>query len=375
MAKTKKEAAPEPVRLDPRALAAMVAKELKLADDVLVLGEDLKHREVGRVSTGILALDVALGGGLPLNQWAEFLGHESSGKTALALKIVAYQQARDPEWFGVWVAAESLEEEYATSLGVDLERLLVVDTNSMEEAYDVVLNLAEKQAFDGVVIDSLPALIPTGEYEGQMEDSGGMAQAARLNGKFFRKMGADGNRSLVHDERPWIGILINQWRSKVGVMFGDPRTTPGGVAKNYACYTRLETRRDEWLDNGLKKSDPQHATVGQTIVAKIMKNKAGPPGREASFDFYFAPYEDFDLGDIDRIKDVFNTAAMLGVLSREGNSFYFLDERVGPNRPATIRALEQDPELLDRVTEEVRAHVQRKSGEKPEEKRVLRRKS
>ena len=349
-------------RLDPRTLIAQISKDLKLDDDVLVMGADLKDRKVPRASTGILALDVALGGGLPLNQWAEFTGHESSGKTALALKIVAHQQAVDPDWFCVWVAAEELEESYAEALGVDLDRMLIVDTNSMEDAYDVVLELAEKQAFDGVVIDSLPALIPTGEYEGQMEDSGGMAQAARLNGKFFRKMGADGNRSLVNEERPWIGLLINQWRSKIGVMFGDPRTTPGGVAKNYACYVRLETKRDEWLDNELKKSDPKYETVGQTIVTKIMKNKAGPPGREAAFNFYFAPFGEFDLGSIDRLQDVFNTAVTLGVLEREGNSYYFLGEKIGPNKPRTIEALKNDPALVDSVATQVYNHVARKAG-------------
>lgn len=361
MTAKKKDEAPAK-RPTPRELAALVTRELKLDDDVLVVGADLKDRVVPRAATGILALDVALGGGLAYNQWSEFVGHESSGKTALALKIVAYQQSLDPEFFCVWVAGEGLEESYAKSLGVDLDRILIVDTNSMETAYDTVLMLAERQAFDAVVIDSLPSLIPTGEYEGQMEDSGGMAQAARLNGKFFRKMGSDGRRSLVGEERAWIGILINQWRSKIGVMFGDPRTTPGGVAKNYTCYVRLETKRDEWIDNGLGKKDPKHEVVGQTIVAKIMKNKSGPPAREASFDFYFAPFEGFSLGDIDRVTDVFNTSVSLGVLERDGNSYYFLGEKIGANRPRTLDALNSDPDLVRRVSEQVFAHIRRKSG-------------
>jgi recombination protein RecA len=336
------------VNEDTQRLVAQISKDMKLDPDTLVLGADRRDQVLPRASTGVLSLDVALGGGLPLNQWTEILGHESTGKTALALKIVAHHQARDSEFFAVWVAAESLQEEYAAALGVDLSRVLLIDSNSMEEVYDIVLRLARERAFDAVVIDSLPALIPTGEYEGSMEDSQ-MAMAARLNGKFFRKMSSDGKRSLLNEDRPWLGILINQYRSKVGVMFGDPRTTPGGVAKNYACYVRIETRRDDWLDNGLGRKDPLFRHVGQTVVAKIIKNKSGPPNREASFDFYFAPFEDFNLGDIDLVKDVFLTAVALEVLRREGNSYFLGDDKIGTNRPSTLRALNNSAELREAV--------------------------
>lgn len=334
-------------------IVAQLAKDMKLSDDVLVLGKHRKDAQIPRISTGVLSLDVALGGGLPLNQWTEILGHESTGKTALALKIIAHQQARDPEYFAVWVAAESLQEEYAESLGVDLGRVLVVYSNGMEEVYEIILKLAEERAFDAVVIDSLPALISTGEYEGSMEDSQ-MAIAARLNGKFFRKMRSHGRRSLVDEDRPWLGILINQYRSKLGVLFGDPRTSPGGVAKNYACYVRLETRRDEWIDNDRPRKDPRHKNVGQKVVVKVIKNKSGPPSREAAFDFYFDSYGDFSLGDIDTINDTFLTALSLEVISRQGNSYYLGETKLGGNRPAALRSLRQSPELLESVAQAVR---------------------
>lgn len=344
---------------DLRVLISEVSKELKLAPGDLVMGKDIAP-ERPRTTTGILALDVALNGGLPLNQWTEIVGHESGGKTATAMQIVAAQQRADPDWICLWVAAEGFEHEFATMHGIDVERLLIVEMNSMEEVFEAVVKAMEMRACDGVVIDSYPALVPTGEYEREMIDGQMPAVGARLFNQFFRKAQRASRRSLVAADRNWLGIIINQWRDSIGVMFGDPRTTPGGKGKNYSYYVRLEVAREEWIDNGLKGRDKE--IIGQVIRCKIFKNKSGPPQRICHYDFYFADHEQFSAGEIDLIKDVFNTAEALKVVTRaaNGNTYYFNDEKIGGNRPASLRKLDEDPELAERMQREVMAVVSRK---------------
>lgn len=344
-----------------RSLIGEVSKDLKLAPGDLVLGKDIK-RVRPRTSSGILALDVALGGGIPLNQWIEIVGHESGGKTATAMQIVAAQQAMDPEWIGLWVAAEGFEYEFAEMHGIDTDRLLLVEMNSMEEVFNAVIKAVEKRAVDGIVIDSFPALVPTGEYEGLMEDFT-VGLGARIFNKFFRKVQKASRRSMVEgeDDRNWLGIIINQWREQIGVMYGDPRITPGGKGKNYSYYVRMEVARDEWLENGKKGRESQK--VGQTIRCKIFKNKSGPPQRMAFYDFYFADHDGFEAGEVDLIKDVFLTAEALGVLSREEgkNTYYFDGEKVGGNRSIALKRLDDDPELVERIQKEVYETIRRKS--------------
>ncbi len=344
---------------DLRVLISDVSKELKLAPGDLVMGKDIAP-ERPRTTTGILALDVALNGGLPLNQWTEIVGHESGGKTATAMQIVAAQQRVDPDWICLWVAAEGFEHEFATMHGIDVERLLIVEMNSMEEVFEAVVKAMEMRACDGVVIDSYPALVPTGEYEREMIDGQMPAVGARLFNQFFRKAQRASRRSLVAADRNWLGIIINQWRDSIGVMFGDPRTTPGGKGKNYSYYVRLEVAREEWIDNGLKGRDKE--IIGQVIRCKIFKNKSGPPQRICHYDFYFADHEQFSAGEIDLIKDVFNTAEALKVVTRAatGNTYYFNGEKIGGNRPASLRKLDEDPELAERMQREVMAVVSRK---------------
>lgn len=377
---------------DLRVLIDDVSKELKLAPGDLVLGKDVA-RSRPRTTTGILALDVALNGGLPLDQWVEIVGHESGGKTATAMQIVAAQQRADPDWICVWVAAEGFEAEFAEMHSVDVDRLLIVEMNSMEEVFEAVVRAMEKRAVDGVVIDSYPALVPTGEYEREMIDGQMPAIGARLFNQFFRKAQRAARRSMVSEDRHWLGIIINQWRDSIGVMFGDPRTTPGGKGKNYSYYVRLEVAREEWIDNGKKGRDKE--LVGQVIRCKIFKNKSGPPQRICHYDFYFSDFEEegFRAGDIDLVKDVFNTAESLKIIRRgeTGNSYYFGDEKLGPHRPGSLRRLDEDPELAEEVQRQVMDLVARKrlgvseeeaaqadgpeeeSGEPPKRKRVVRR--
>lgn len=354
-------------------LLARVRKDLNLEDDDLILGSQLKNREMKKTSTGILAVDVALNGGLPLNQWCEVVGHESSGKTALAMQIVAAQQEMNSEWTCLWVAAEGFEPSYAEMNGVDVDRVVVADINSMEEAFNIIVQMLEERAVDGVVIDSYPALVTTSEYEKTIGDMT-VSPGARIMGTFFRKVQKASRRSMTSEDRPWIGIIINQWRDLIGGWSpaGTPKTTPGGKNKNYSYYTRLEVKRDAMLDNGLKGRDKQ--VVGQTIEVKVLKNKGGPSQKRAAFDFYVDNFEDFEAGDIDILKDVFLTAQALGVVEREKNTFYFMGEKLGGNSVATMETLENNPDVVEKIQSEVYLALKRKTGgalEEPEKPRKV----
>ena len=344
---------------DLRGLLDTVSQELKLAPGDLVLGKDIPEVRP-RTTTGILALDVALNGGLPLNQWIEIVGHESGGKTATAMQIVAAQQRKDPDWICMWVAAEGFEREFAEMHGIDVERLIIVEMNSMEEVFETVVKTMETKLCDGVVIDSYPALVPTGEYERDAMDGSIPGVGARLFNQFFRKVQRAARRSMTGEDRHWLGIIINQWRESIGVMFGDPRVTPGGKGKNYSYYVRLEVAREEWIDNGKKGRDKQ--VVGQVIRCKIFKNKSGPPQRICHYDFYFADHDGFEAGEIDLVKDVFNTAEALQVVKRveKGTTYYFGDQKLGGNRPAALRELDAKPALAEEIQQQVMATVARK---------------
>ena len=246
----------------------------------IVLGSDI-IASPPRFTSGSLSIDVALGGGWPPNQWHEIIGEASNGKTALALKTVAANQRRDPEFTTIWVAAEEWVVGYAELCGVDASRVYVVSTNIMEEAYGAVIKFAESKAVDCIVVDSLPALVPSAEDDKEMEEST-VGRGALLTNKFFRKVGKASKRSLVAPERPFIGIVINQYRMKIGVMYGDPRTTPGGLGKDYAFFTRTEVRRDEWIESG---TGQEKRRVGQSIKARIIKNKSAAPSQVATVDF------------------------------------------------------------------------------------------
>jgi len=237
----------------------------KMGENTIVLGSDIRDDVMGRITTGSVAVDVALGGGWPINQWHEIVGEASNGKTALALKTIAANQKRDPEFTTVWVAAEQWVPGYAEMCGVDSSRVYVISTNLMEEAYEAVIQITESKSVDCIVIDSLPALVPSSENDKEMEEST-VGRSALLTNKFFRKVGKASKRSLVDPERPFIGLMINQWRSKIGVMYGDPRTTPGGLGKDYAFFTRIEVKRDDWIETG---TGQEKRRIGQTIKVRV----------------------------------------------------------------------------------------------------------
>lgn len=302
---------------------------------------------VPRVPSGSLALDLILGGGWPANQWVELIGDPSSGKTAIALKTIAANQERDPDFTTMWIAAEKWVSQYAQMCGVDLERVAVAETSSMEEAYDLAIKCADSRAVDCVVLDSLPALVPSAEDEKDM-DGGIVGKGALLTGRFFRKVGKATKRSLIEEERPVLGIVINQWRQKIGVMYGDPRTTPGGVGKDYAYFVRVEVRRGDWVEIGTDKE-----RIGQTIHLRTLKNKTAPAQRTAVVDFYFANGGDVKPGGYDTAKEIAALAVMTGIIERSGSMYTYGEHQKWRGQHAMLHALREKIDLYEEVSREV----------------------
>lgn len=329
-------------------LLKVVAKlNKKFGDDTIVIGSDIRDLSE-RFTSGSLALDVALGGGWPANQWHEIIGEESNGKTAIAFKTIAANQKRDPEFTTVWVAAEQWVPSYAELCGVDVSRVFVIESNIMEEVYEAVIQIVESKSIDCVVIDSLPALVPSAENEKEMEEFT-VGRGAIMTNKFFRKVGKASKRSLVESERPFIGIMINQWRDKVGVMYGDPRTTPGGKGKNYSYFTRVEIKRDEWIEVG---TGDNKRRVGQTIKARTLKNKSAPPSQTAYMDFYFADGGSVSPGSYDFAKEIVALGILNGVIKRAG-AYYRYAERQWQGADAMVASIKEEIDLKETLEKDV----------------------
>lgn len=333
--------------MDANLLKVIANLNKKMGDETVVLGSEIT--ETGkRLTTGCLSLDVALGGGWPANQWHELIGESSNGKTALALKTIAANQKKDPNFTAVWVAAEEWVAGYAEMCGVDVSRVLVVSTNIMEEAYEAVVQITESKSVDCIVIDSLPALTTMIEDEKQMEEAT-VGRGALLTNKFFRKVGKASKRSLIRPERPFIGIMINQWRSKVGVMYGDPRTTPGGLGKDYAYFTRVEVKRDEWIEAG---TGQEKRRVGQSIKFRVIKNKSAAPAQVATVDFYFGPGGDINPGEFDFAKEIVAMGKLNKVISRAG-AYYSYGDRKWQGEDAMLSSIREDVDLAEALERDV----------------------
>lgn len=327
-------------------IAAQLNK--RFGENVVVVGSDIRSDLIPRITSGSTTLDYVLGGGFPGNQWNELIGEASHGKTAVALKTIAANQKLNPEHTTVWVAAEQWVPEYAIMCGVDTSRVIVIETNIMEEAYDAVIAFAESKSVDAIVIDSLPALSPAPEMEKNMDEMT-VGRGALLTNKFFRVVGSAIKRSLVEDERAVLGIVINQYRMKIGVMHGDPRTTPGGEGKNYAFFTRCEVRRDEWIEIGPSGNKTR---IGQVIKVRSLKNKTAPPQRVAYFDFYFAPGGDCVPGEYDFAKEIAAMSVLNEIVERKG-AWYYYGERKWQGTDALIASIREEIELKEELAKKV----------------------
>lgn len=340
------------------ALYAFINKEM--GEDTAARADSLKV--LHRYPTGDLALDVALGGGWPGGHWSEVLGHESHGKTALVLKTLAACQAADPAFQCLWMAAEHYDVDQAEALGVDNSRVLVVASQAMEFVYETILKGFESKAFDLIVLDSYPALIPDEEEEKSMDESV-MAIGARLTGKFFRKVPDTMKRA--ESDRQCFGLFINQWRADIGGWSpqGTPKTSPGGAAKNYAFYARVDVQRAEWIEES--RPGKGKVQVGQTIKVKTIKNKAAAPRQTAVIDFYFrdAPYLGFQRGDYDEVKELFTLGIVYDVVVRRGAYYDFGDFHNKENNPIKSKesawgAIREEVDLKEWLRAEILARSQ-----------------
>lgn len=330
--------------ISPAALQIVAQLNKKLGEGSVVLGSNIEVDMVPRFTTGSVTFDYVLGGGFPGNQWNELIGEPSHGKTLMALKTVAANQARDPEFLTVWVAAEQWVPAYAEMCGVDTSRVIVVETTVMEEAFDATISFAESKAVDCIVIDSLPALTPSPEMDKTMEEMT-IGRGALLTNKFFRKVGSVMKRSLIEQERPILGIIINQWRFKIGVMHGDPRTTPGGVGKDYAFFTRCEVKRDDWIEIG---SGNNKKRIGQRIRIRTLKNKTAPPHRIAYVDVYFDHGGDCLPGEYDFAKEIAALCVVKEIITRKGAWYYFKDDKWN-GMEAVVKAIREEVDLREEL--------------------------
>jgi recombination protein RecA len=334
--------------MNAEALKVLAQLNKKFGDNVVVKASDIRSDLIPRITSGSTTLDYVLGGGFPGNQWNELVGESSHGKTAVALKCIAANQKLNPEYTTVWVAAEQWVPEYAEMCGVDSSKIIVIETSIMEEAYQSVIEFANSKAVDAIVIDSLPALSPMPEMEKNMDEMT-VGRGALLTNKFFRVVGSAMKRSLVEDERAVLGLIINQYRMKIGVMHGDPRTTPGGEGKNYAFFTRSEIRRDDWIEAG---SGNDKKRVGQTIKVRTLKNKTAPPQRVAYFDFYFDKGGDCEPGQYDFAKEIAAMSVVSGIIERKGGWYYY-GERKWQGTEAVIASIREEIELMDDLRKQV----------------------
>ncbi len=302
---------------------------------IMKLGEGGADLNVGSIPTGALPLDVALGiGGVPKGRIIEVYGPESSGKTTLALQILAECQAQD----GVvaFIDAEhALDPVYAAKLGVDIDEVLISQPDTGEQALEICDMLVRSGAVDCVVVDSVAALVPRAEIEGEMGDTT-VGLQARLMSQALRKLAGSLSKSNT------TCIFINQLREKIGVMFGNPETTTGGRALKFFSSVRIDIRRIESIkQNG--------EAVGNRVRAKIVKNKVAPPFRQAEFDLMFGE-------GISKEGCIIDMAVDCGVAKKSGAWYTYLDEKLGQGREAAKLTLKENPDIRDEIEAKVREH-------------------
>ena len=307
-----------------------------------------------RYTSGSLTLDVVLGGGFPGNAWSEVIGPSSSGKTSTILKCVAANQKLDPDFCTFWVGAEMFEPEWARTLGVDTDRVVVTSERTMETVLDMVLVAASERIFDCIVVDSYPALVPLAESEGALGDLQ-VASGARIFSKFWGKAGESGARAYDGTERPFFGIIMNQWRSVIGGFSprGTPKTTPGGQHKDYAYYVRLDVARAGWITENWGNHEKPVA-VGQEIVYTTIKNKSASPRLNGTVKFYFRDSQASPIraGDYDTAEEYAKLAVLFGVVLKRAGWYYYGDAKWN-GMPRLKDALREDVTLQDQVATEV----------------------
>ncbi|MGE0001992.1 MAG: recombinase RecA [Fimbriimonadaceae bacterium] len=319
-----------------RALEAALQQIEKSFGKGSIMRLDDTSRDVEAVSTGSLTLDMALGvGGVPRGRITEIYGSESSGKTTLALHAVA--EAQKAGGMALFVDAEhALDPEYAKALGVDIDRLYISQPTTGDEALEIMDAMIRSGALDIVVLDSVAALVPKAELEGDMGDTF-VGLQARMMSQALRKLGGSVNKAKT------AVIFINQIREKIGVMFGNPETTPGGRALKFWASVRLEVRRGELLKNGTDH-------YGARTKVKVVKNKVAPPFRSCEFDMIYGR-------GISRSGEVLDLGIEKGILGKAGSFFNYGETRLGQGRDNARTFLEENPEVMVEIESLIRAEI------------------
>lgn len=301
---------------------------------IMKLGE-AKKVDVELLSSGSLSLDIALGGGYPKGRIIEVYGPESSGKTTLTLHAIAEMQRQGGT--AAFIDAEhALDPAYAKRLGVDTDNLLVSQPDNGEQALEIVETLVRSNAVDLIVVDSVAALVPQAEIDGDMGDSH-MGLQARLMSQALRKL-----TGIINKSKATV-IFINQIRMKIGVMFGNPETTTGGNALKFYASVRADIRRTGQIKDG-------ENIVGNRTKVKIVKNKIAPPFRVAEFDIMYNE-------GISRTGDVLDLAVQHGIVGKAGAWFDYKDAKIGQGREATKKYLKENPDVLNEIDKAVRKKV------------------
>ena len=313
---------------------ASIAK--KYGDGAIMRLGEATHLDVDAIPTGSLALDIALGvGGVPRGRITEIYGPESSGKTTLCQHIVAQAQKRGGTC--AYIDMEhALDPSYAARCGVDTENLYISQPDTGEQALEIADALIHSGAIDVVVVDSVAALVPRAEIEGEMGDSH-MGLQARLMSQALRKLSGAIKASNA------VVIFTNQLRMKIGVMFGNPETTPGGNALKFYASVRLDVRRIQTIKGGGE-------AVGNRVRVRVTKNKVAPPFREAEFDIMFNE-------GISQAGDILDIGTDMGIVTKRGAFFSYGDPRLGQGRENAKEFLKQNPDIAQQIDQEVRAHA------------------
>ncbi|MFH1454077.1 MAG: recombinase RecA [Armatimonadota bacterium] len=311
---------------------------------IMKLGSAGANLRIDAISTGSLALDIATGiGGIPRGRVVEVYGPESSGKTTIALQVVA--QAQKAGGTAAFVDVEhALDPTYATKLGVNIDELYVSQPDTGEQALEIVESLVRSNAVDVVVLDSVAALTPRAEIEGEMGDSH-MGLQARLMSQALRKLTAVVSKSKTSV------IFINQIREKIGVMFGNPEVTTGGRALKFYSSIRMEVRRVESIKQGTD-------IIGNRVRVKIVKNKLAPPFKQAEFDMMFGH-------GISRTGDLLDIAQTLGIIERSGAWYTYKNNKIGQGRENAKTHLEQDTKLMQEIEKIIKEKTSQLLGREP----------
>ena len=302
---------------------------------IMRLGDAKANMNVEVIPTGILPLDIALGvGGVPRGRIIEVYGPESSGKTTVALHMIA--EAQKAGGIAAFIDAEhALDPVYAEKLGVDVDALLISQPDTGEQALDIVDALVRSGAIDIIVVDSVAALVPKQEIEGDMGDSH-VGLHARLMSQAMRKL------TGVISKSQTVAVFINQIREKVGVMFGNPETTTGGRALKFYSSVRLDVRRIEALKQGGE-------VIGNRTRVKVVKNKIAPPFKEAEFDIMFGK-------GISKEGDIVDLASNVGIINKSGAWFAYEGNKIGQGRENAKQYLRDNPAVCDEIENKVREH-------------------